>query len=121
MGAIHIKRGKRVDWEENRTSQAGGSRQWSVRTKPYFDPAETGMMMRVVEYAPGCVVEAHSHAAPEAMYVLDGELKIGADIYGPGDALHIEPNTVYGPLSAGPGGVRFLLLFAGAPGMTPAS
>jgi quercetin dioxygenase-like cupin family protein len=119
MGAIHARRGTDISWEENRTT-GGAAARWSVRTKPYFDPSQAGMMLRVVEYAPDWVVEAHSHAAPEIIYILDGEVSIGADSYQPGDAIHIEPNTVYGPLRAGAQGVRFVLLFTGVPGMTSA-
>jgi quercetin dioxygenase-like cupin family protein len=121
MGAIHARRGDDISWEENRTEGGGRETRWGVRTKPYFDPAAVGMMLRVVEYAPQWLVEAHSHAASEVIYILDGEVSIGADSYGPGDAIHIEPNTVYGPLRAGAKGVRFVLLFTGTPGMTSAS
>ncbi len=120
MGAIHTRRGKQISWEENRTTSEAGKAVWGVRTKPYFEPAETGMMLRVVEYAPDWVVEAHSHAAREIVYILDGAVSIGEERFGPGDAIQIEPNTVYGPLRAGPQGVRFVLLFTGPPGMKSA-
>jgi quercetin dioxygenase-like cupin family protein len=120
MGAIHARRGEGIAWEENQTTSGGGPARWGVRTKPYFEPAEVGMMMRVVEYAPHWVVEAHSHAAAEIVYILDGEVSVGESRFAPGDAIHIEPNTVYGPLRAGLNGVRFLLVFTGAPGMTSA-
>jgi DNA ligase-1 len=74
MGAIHTRRGEDIEWEENRTTDSAGPTRWGVRTKPYFEPAEVGMMMRVVEYAPQWVVEAHSHAAAEIVYILDGEV-----------------------------------------------
>ncbi|HKD69513.1 MAG TPA: cupin domain-containing protein [Candidatus Binataceae bacterium] len=122
MGAIHSRRGDKVSWEENRSAADGEEpARWRVRTKPYFEPAEIGMMLRVVEYAPRWVVEPHSHAASEVIYILDGEVSIGKDRFVTGDAVHIEPNTVYGPLVAGPDGVRFVLMFTGAPGMTSAS
>ncbi len=122
MGAIHARRGDNISWEENRSSTRGSEpARWGFRTKPYFEPADVGMMLRVVEYAPGWVVEAHSHAASEIIYILGGEVSVGEDRFGPGDAIHIEPNTVYGPLRAGTHGVRFVLLFTGAPGMTAAS
>ncbi len=120
MGAIHTRRGDTIGWEENRTATGSGKTAWGVRTKPYFEPAETGMMLRVVEYAPQWIVEAHSHAARELVYILDGEVSIGEERFGPGDAIQIEPNTVYGPLQAGPQGVRFILMFTGAPGMKSA-
>ncbi len=120
MGAIHTRRGGDVSWEENRTTDGGGPVRWGVRTKPYFEPGDVGMMLRVVEYAPQWVVEPHSHAAGEIIYILGGEVSIGQDRFGPGDAIHIEPNTVYGPLKAGPEGVRFVLMFTGTPGMTSA-
>jgi quercetin dioxygenase-like cupin family protein len=121
MGAIHARRGDRITWEENRTGSGVGKEvRWGVRTKPYFEPREAGMMLRVVEYAPDWLVEAHSHAAAEVIYILSGEVTIKQERFGPGDAIQIEPNTVYGPLRAGPQGVSFLLLFTGVPGMTAA-
>ena len=74
MGAIHVRHGDNVAWEENRTGDSNGPVRWGIRTKPYFDPAEVGVLLRVVEYAPDYVVEAHSHAAPEIVYILDGEI-----------------------------------------------
>lgn len=121
MGAIHIRHSNSVDWEENRTGDPRGQTRWGIRTKPYFDPADVGVLLRLVEYAPGYIAEAHSHAAPEIVYILDGEITIGEQRLGAGDAYHIDPNTVYGPLRAGPDGVRFVLLFTGVPGMTSAS
>src|SRR5579875_1063146 len=99
MGAIHTRRGDTIGWEENRTATGSGKTAWGVRTKPYFEAAETGMLLRVVESAPQ---------------------SIGEERFGPGDAIQIEPNTVYGPLQAGPQGVRFILMFTGAPGMKSA-
>ena len=121
MGAIRIRRGSSVAWEENPAGDASGQVRWGIRTKPFFEPADVGVLLRLVEYAPGYVAEAHSHAAPEIVYILDGEITIGEQRLEAGDAYHIEPNTVYGSLRAGPGGVRFVLLFTGVPGMTSAS
>jgi quercetin dioxygenase-like cupin family protein len=118
--AIHVRHGDNVAWEENQPGVSDGAVRWGIRTKPYFDPTEVGVLLRLVEYAPGYVAEAHSHAAPEIVYILDGDITIGEQRLGAGDAYHIEPNTVYGPLRAGEKGARFVLLFTGAPGMTPA-
>src|ERR1700686_319951 len=121
MGAIHVRHGQNGSWEENRTGGGAEPAQWAVRPQPYFEPAEIGMMVRVVEYAPDYLVEAHSHSASEVIYILNGQVSIGENRFGPGDAIHIEPNTMYGPLRAGAEGVRFLLLFTGVPGMTSAA
>jgi hypothetical protein len=40
---------------------------------------------------------------------MDGELLLGKKSYRPGDAFFIDKDTQYGPLKAGPQGLRFLL------------
>ena len=77
--AIHVRHGDNVAWEENQPGASGGAVRWGIRTKPYFDPTEVGVLLRLVEYAPGYVAEAHSHAAPEIVDTYWTETSLSAN------------------------------------------
>jgi quercetin dioxygenase-like cupin family protein len=52
-------------------------------------------------------VQPHAHSAAEIIYVTEGELRLGAQVCGPGTAIFIDANTLYG-LRAGSEGAVFL-------------
>jgi quercetin dioxygenase-like cupin family protein len=52
-------------------------------------------------------VQPHAHSAAEIIYVTEGELRLGAQVCGPGTAIFIDANTLYG-FRAGPEGAVFL-------------
>jgi quercetin dioxygenase-like cupin family protein len=110
MGESRIRRGEEVAWEENKHGLINGKQQWQIRNKFYFDPKKTPALLRLVEYAPGYTEKAHSHTAAEVIYVVDGELRVPGATFKSGDALLIDADTVYGPLEAGPQGLKFLLV-----------
>jgi quercetin dioxygenase-like cupin family protein len=62
----------------------------------------------IAEFDPGHRQEAHSHPTSEVLYILRGEVTIGATTSGAGTMVFVERDTTYGPLTAGPKGVRFL-------------
>lgn len=43
----------------------------------------------------GLPYPAHRHAGPEEILMLEGELRIGNKIYGPGDYIHTEANSIH--------------------------
>ncbi len=83
------------------------------RRKVIGDP-ELGLFVNLSEYDPNLTLQPHSHNQPELMYVLAGEMTVGDRRCLPGTVLRIPANTVYGPLTAGPEGVRFLVIRPGA-------
>jgi quercetin dioxygenase-like cupin family protein len=101
-----------VDWVgdlgEGVMARSGGR----SRRKLIGDPAQ-GLFVNLSEYDPNVTLEAHSHDAPELMYILEGEMTIGGERCLPGTVLRVPAHTVYGPLSAGPEGVRFLVVRSG--------
>jgi quercetin dioxygenase-like cupin family protein len=56
---------------------------------------------------PGDVVDPHAHKACEIVYVVEGQLRLGAQILDVGSSAFISANTLYG-FQAGSTGVRFL-------------
>ncbi len=75
--------------------------------------ADAGMFVSLGEYDPNLVVEAHSHSQPEVMYILEGDVVVVGRHRPAGTVLRIPAETVYGPLQAGPRGVRFLTIRPG--------
>ena len=62
----------------------------------------------IAEFEPGHYQEAHSHPTSEVLYILRGEVTIGDVTSGKGTMVFVEKDTHYGPLTAGPKGVKFL-------------
>jgi quercetin dioxygenase-like cupin family protein len=60
-----------------------------------------------VEFQPDAAVQTHAHSASEIIYVTRGELLLGARRCGPGSAIYIDANTLYG-FRTGPEGATFL-------------
>lgn len=57
----------------------------------------------------------HSHTEDEIIFVTGGQIRLGAKLYGPGTAVAIAGNTLYG-FTAGPEGLSFVNFRAGRPG-----
>src|SRR5262249_46430800 len=56
---------------------------------------------------PDTPVDVHAHHTDEIIYVLDGELVLGARVVGPGASIYIPGMTLY-QFRSGPNGLRFL-------------
>jgi hypothetical protein len=74
---------------------------------------DLGLHVTLSEYDPNVVIEPHSHDAAELMYVLEGDFTVDGRRCGPGTVLRFPAHTVYGPLTAGPDGTRFLVVRTG--------
>ena len=57
----------------------------------------------------------HSHTEDEIIFVIGGEIRLGSKLYGPGTALAIAADTLYG-FTAGPLGLSFVNFRAAMPG-----
>jgi quercetin dioxygenase-like cupin family protein len=69
--------------------------------------SESELQMFEVHIPPGEVVEPHAHRTDEIIYVLGGELRVGARRLGRGASVYIPGRTLYG-FVAGEDGARFL-------------
>lgn len=57
----------------------------------------------------------HSHSEHEIIFVTDGQIRLGAKLYGPGTAVAIAADTLYS-FTGGPDGLSFINFRAGTPG-----
>ena len=73
----------------------------------YFEGSEERPQLVEVRRAPNSVAEPHAHGHDEIIFVLEGELRFGARVCGPGSAALIPGHTLYG-FVVGPQGCRFL-------------
>ena len=110
MGRVLARRGEEISWQEGREVEINGKKQWGLRTRRYFAPTVDPVYFNRVNYAAGYTEPPHSHTVDEIIYIMEGELQVGDTRYIAGDTLWIEANTVYGPLTAGPQGMTFLLI-----------
>ena len=71
------------------------------------DPA-TGGSSALVRFDPGVTFPAHDHPGGEEVFMVEGEVTIGAHHLKPGDYLYTPPNGKHGAV-AGPAGCVFLV------------
>jgi hypothetical protein len=108
MPEIYAIHQDEIPWQRSEAKQVDG-RAAAVSHKKFRaegHPAEVVL----VDWGAGFRADAHSHEADEVICILDGEITIGDQTYGAGTNVFITKHTVYGPLVAGPQGVRFLNL-----------
>jgi anti-sigma factor ChrR (cupin superfamily) len=66
------------------------------------------------KFAPGTVVEPHTHATNYFEYIVEGEQTVGKTRFGPGDIRIVKGGTGYGPIRVGPEGCTVLIVFEDA-------
>ncbi|MGB8699314.1 MAG: cupin domain-containing protein [Thermosynechococcaceae cyanobacterium] len=63
------------------------------------------MVSGVLKAAPGVHYPLHRHAAVEELFMLEGDLRVGTTVYGPGDYLRSASGSCHDPVTKG--GCRF--------------
>ena len=91
--------------------QLHGKREASVHLH-VFEHSDTRFFSHTF-YDPGYVVECHSHAGDELIYVLEGDLTVGSQHCPPGTAIILPAGALIGPIVAGPKGTHILEIFHG--------
>jgi uncharacterized cupin superfamily protein len=112
MAAIRIVESGSVTWLTPREGQGGelrevdepGDRAATLRLHP---GSETELYLHQNVTPPDFVVDVHAHEADEIIYVIAGELHLGARVLTPGASVYIPADTLYG-FHAGPSGLSFL-------------
>ena len=96
-------------WQEVPDSWSGKAHEGEpgVRFKPFQVCSGGGPTGQLIEYEAGHVEDPHSHEEDEIFYMLDGDLGIGEVLVSSGMLVHIERDTIYGPLKT-KRGCRFL-------------
>jgi quercetin dioxygenase-like cupin family protein len=72
-----------------------------------FPVDDEGLELFEIVFAPNSEAQAHGHSSSEIIYVTQGELRLGSQLCGPGSAIYVEANTLYG-FKVGPEGATFL-------------
>lgn len=62
----------------------------------HIDPIEREIV-GVLKAEPGARYPLHRHAALEEIYMLEGDLRIGEEVYGAGDYIRSNPGTIHAP------------------------
>jgi anti-sigma factor ChrR (cupin superfamily) len=65
----------------------------------------------LTNFAPGEVVEPHSHGTNYFEYVVSGEQTVGKTRFGPGDVRFAKAGAGYGPITIGPEGCSVVIVF----------
>lgn len=76
----------------------------------------TSPLIVLTNFAPGEVVEPHTHASNYFEYVISGEQTVGKTTFGPGDIRFAKGGTGYGPITIGPEGCSVVIVFQDATG-----
>ena len=109
MGDVWIKHEEEFPW----SSWNMAAKDRATRSKVVTDETK-GPWFLFSEYLPNVTVNPHSHKETEVIYVLEGQISVGETPCPPGTLIFVERDTVYGPLTSGPDGVKFLIIRTGA-------
>ena len=98
--------------------------QWGQGTGPgvsyarfLMDEDDTSSPLGILpKFAPGEVVDPHTHGTNYFEYVVEGEQTVGKTRFGPGDVRFAKAGTGYGPIVIGPQGCTVVIVFQEATG-----
>ena len=79
--------GATAEWTPSRTP--------GISVKLLRRDTDTGASSSLVRFAPGARFPAHDHPAGEEVFVLEGEVRIGAHLMKAGDYLYAPPGCVH--------------------------
>ncbi len=65
----------------------------------------------LTKFAPGEVVDPHTHGTNYFEYVIEGEQTVGKTVFGKGDMRFAKAGTGYGPIVIGPEGCTVVIVF----------
>ena len=77
--------------------------------------ASAPMFVTYTRYEPGMLLARHSHQADEVIYILEGEVRVGEQLWRQGTVALLEKGAFFGPLVAGPEGALLFEVFNGRP------
>ncbi len=107
MGRVLTRKLDEMPWGQPSASSFDKERGTRIHIK-FLGERGTGPWVLWTRYEPNHIQPAHSHDEDEVIYVMEGQVRVGETLCGPGTAIFVEKNTRYGPLVAGPLGVVFL-------------
>ena len=82
-----------------------------------MDEDDTGSPLVILsKFAPGEVVDPHTHGTNYFEYVIEGQQTVGKTVFGPGDVRFAKAGAGYGPIIIGPQGCTVVIVFQHATG-----
>ncbi len=107
VGNVH-----ELPWLRTREQQnADGSRSAVLNRIVASEP----MFVSYTRYEPGMMLARHSHRADEVIFILEGEVRVGEQLWTEGTVAILEEGAFFGPLVAGPKGALLFEVFNGRP------
>src|SRR5215471_17388474 len=91
---------------EEQLARYGDGEARSLR-RNFFPSEDESLQLFEITLDPDADVQPHAHTASEIIYVTQGEIQLGSQVAGPGTAIFIDAETLYG-FRAGPEGATFL-------------
>ena len=114
MAKVRLTTGDQQEWivsgERQLDAEERGKLRQGELTSRYRirEPGDASAPQLVeLRYEPGAEIRTHCHDEDEIIYVLAGEMRIGARSVGPGACLTVPGGTFYG-FHAGPEGLHIL-------------
>ena len=113
MAKVRLHRANELDWntvrELTRNDPIPGLAETDLNARiTYHEPGnDRTIQLFEVCYEPGALVAVHSHDEDEIIYVVEGEMVLGAQTLQAGSSVFVAGGTYYG-FTAGPSGLRFL-------------
>jgi hypothetical protein len=75
------------------------------------NPEDNAPVATVLRMKPGYVLPRHGHSCHRFEVVVQGSIKVGDKVLGPGSLMFSEPGNLYGPHIAGPEGCTTVEIF----------
>lgn len=108
--ALHVHHIDDLEWHEVRAQESDGVRA-SVWNK--FASLTPNRTVAYTRYDAGMMLARHSHSSDEVIYVIEGEVAVGDQLWTAGTIAVLEAETFFGPLVAGPEGALIFEVFNG--------
>lgn len=116
MPSLNVARLEDIPWREVKP-QRHGDRRVAVHNRLLFNVP--GRRVLYTRYDPGLVIERHTHAGDEVIFILEGEAQFGDRHCRPGDCLFLEKGATIGPTIAGDQGTVLFEVFIDGYAATP--
>jgi quercetin dioxygenase-like cupin family protein len=97
----------RGDRDRTRTDGPSQAEIDATEVRFHHPGTDTSPQLFEIRLAPDSEVLPHAHSEDEIIVIVEGELRVGSRVLGPGSSVAIDGDTLYG-FRAGPNGVRFL-------------
>ncbi len=107
VGNIH-----ELPWLRTREQQNGDGTRSAVQNRIV---ASEPMFVAYTRYEPGMMLARHAHQADEVIFILEGEVQVGEQLWTEGTVAILEEGALFGPLVAGPNGALLFEVFNGRP------